>query len=330
MQFDQLKRREFITLLGGAAAGWPLAARAQQSATPIIGFMSSAPPEGQGFYATAFRNGLKESGYVEGSNIAIEYRWANGQVDRLKELAIDLVNRKVVVIFADTQSALAAKAVTSTVPIVFSSGGDPVKLGLVASFNQPGGNATGASFLVSTLAPKRLELLHQMKPAASAVGYLLNPDYPGGKAEATETEGAARALGLKLDIVEARGASDFEAAFATFGQRHLDAIVVGSGPVYLSLRDQIVALAARGAIPAIYNLRAWAVSGGLMSYGPSLEDATRQCGVYVAQILKGAKPADLPVIQSAKFEFVINLKTSRMLGLTVPQPLVVAADEVIE
>jgi putative ABC transport system substrate-binding protein len=324
-----MRRRAFIAALGGAAA-WPLAARAQQSATPIIGFISSAPPEGQGFYTTAFRNGLKESGYVEGSNIAIQYRWANGQVDRLQELAIDLVNRKVAVIFADTQSALAVRTVTSTVPIVFASGGDPVKLGLVATFNRPGGNATGVSFLVSTLAPKRLELLHQMKPTSAAVGYLLNPDYPGGKAEATETEIAARALGLKLDIVEARGASDFESAFATFGQRHLDAVVVGSGPVYLSLRDQIVALAARGAIPAIYNLRPWAVSGGMMSYGPSIEDATRQCGVYVAQILKGAKPDDLPVIQSAKFELVINLKTSRMLGLTVPQPLLIAADEVIE
>jgi len=322
-----MQRRQFIVLLGGAAAAWPLAAHAQQPAMPVIGFMSSASPLGQAFYATAFRNGLKEGGYVEGSNVAIEYRWADGHVDRLPGFAADLINRKVAVIFADTLSALAAKAVTSAILIVFSSGGDPVKLGLVASLNQPGGNTTGATFLVSTLAPKRLELLHQMKPAATAIGYLLNPDYPGGKAEAIETEAAARALGL---TVEARGGSDIESAFATFGRRRVDAIVVGSGPVYLSLRDQIVALAARDAIPAIYNLRIWAVSGGLMSYGPSIEEATRQCGVYVTQILKGAKPADMPVIQSAKFEFVINLKTARMLGLTVPQPLGVAADEVIE
>jgi len=325
-----MRRRDFIKVVVGSAVTWPPVTRAQQPAMPVIGFMSSASPLGHTFYVTAFRNGLKEGGYVEGSNVAIEYRWADGHVDRLPGFVADLINRKVAAIFADTPSALAAKAVTSAIPIVFSSGGDPVKLGLVASLNQPGGNTTGASFLVSTLAPKRLELLHQMKPTATAIGYLLNPDYPGGKAEAIETEAAARALGLRLEIVEARGGSDFESAFATFGRRHVDAIVVGSGPVYLSLRDQVVALAARDAIPAIYNLRLWAVSGGLMSYGPSIEDATRQCGVYVAQILKGAKPADLPVIQSAKFEFVINLKTARMLALTVPQPLAVAADEVIE
>jgi putative tryptophan/tyrosine transport system substrate-binding protein len=242
----------------------------------------------------------------------------------------DFVNRKVAAIFADIVSALAAKAATSTIPIVFSSGGDPVKLGLVASLNRPGGNVTGASFLVGSLGPKRLELLHQMKPTALAIGYLLNPDYPGGKAEAADTEAAARALGLNLGIAEARGSDDFEAAFGTFDQHHVEAIVVGSGPVYLSARNQVLALAARHAIPAIYNLRPWAVSGGLMSYGPSIEDATRECGVYAAKILKGARPEDLPVIQSAKFEFVINLKTAKTLGLAVPQPLVVAADEVIE
>jgi putative tryptophan/tyrosine transport system substrate-binding protein len=324
-----MRRREFILALGGATT-WPLASRAQQRPIPVVGFMSSSSLVGQAFYAAAFRNGLKEAGYIEGDNIAIEYRWADGQVDRLPEFAADLVKRKVAAIFADTVSALAAKAVTSTIPIVFSSGGDPVKLGLVASLNRPGGNVTGASFLVGSLGPKRLELLHQMRPTAAAIGYLLNPDWPGGKAEAADTEAAARALGLRLDIVEARGASDLEAAFATFGQRHVDALVVGSGPIYLSVRDQIVMLAARDALPAIYNLRPWAVSGGLVSYGPSIEDATRQCGVYVAHIIKGAKPDDLPVIQSAKFEFVINLKTARTLGLTVPQPLVVAADEVIE
>jgi putative tryptophan/tyrosine transport system substrate-binding protein len=325
-----MRRRDFIAVLGGAAAVWPLAARAQKSAMPVIGFMGSSSSEGQGFYATAFRNGLKEAGYVEGNNVAIEYRWADGHLDRLPEFAADLVSRGVATIFADTPSALAAKAVTSVVPIVFSSGGDPVKLGLVASLNRPGGNVTGASFLASTLAPKRLELLHQMKPSAVAVGYLLNPDYPGGKAEATDAEAAARALGLRLDVVEAHGSGDFEQAFAALVQNHIDALFVGSGPVYLGARDQVLALAARHALPAIYNLRPWAVGGGLMSYGPSIEDTTRQCGLYVAQILKGAKPGDLPVVQSAKFEFVINLKTAKALGIAVPQPLIVAADEVIE
>jgi putative tryptophan/tyrosine transport system substrate-binding protein len=325
-----MRRRNFIAGLASTTAVWPLVARAQQPAMPVIGFMSSASAIGQAFYATAFRNGLKEGGYAESSNVAIEYRWADGHVDRLPGFAAELVSRKVAAIFADTPSALAAKAVTDTIPIVFSSGGDPVKLGLVASLNRPGGNVTGASFLVVSLAPKRLELLHQMRSTATAIGYLLNPDYPGGPAEGTDTEAAAHALGLKLEIVEARGAGDLEAAFATFSQRHVDALVVGSGPVYLSLRDQIVALTTRHAIPAIYNLRPWAVAGGLMSYGPSIEDATPQGGIYVAQILKGVKAADLPVIQSAKFEFVINLKTARMLGLTTPQSLVVAADEVIE
>jgi putative tryptophan/tyrosine transport system substrate-binding protein len=325
-----MQRREFVTLLGSAAAAWPLAATAQQAAMPVIGFMFSGSSVGNGFFATAFRNGLKEAGYVEGSNLAIEYRWANGQVDRLPGFAADLVNRRVAAIFGDTQSALAAKAATAVIPIVFTSGGDPVKLGLVASLNRPGGNVTGASFLASTLAPKRLELLHEMKPTAAAIGYLLNPDYPGGRAEAADTEAAARVLGLKLDVIEARGSSDVEAAFATFVQHHVDAVIVGSSPIYLSLRDQIVTLAARNAIPAIYNLRPWTVSGGLMSYGPSVEDAARQSGVYVAKILKGTKPYDLPVIQSEKFEFVINLRTAKTLGLGVPQTLVVAADEVIE
>jgi putative tryptophan/tyrosine transport system substrate-binding protein len=324
-----VRRRDFIAMLGGVAA-WPFSANAQQSAIPVIGLISSASPEGQGFYTAAFRNGLKEGGFIEGRNVAIEYRWAEGRTDRLPALADDLVKRKVAAIFADTQSALAAKALTAAIPIVFSSGGDPVKLGLVESLNRPGGNVTGASFLVSTLAPKRLELLHHMKPTATAIGYLLNPDYPGTKAEATDAAAAARALGLGLNIVEARSASDFEQAFAALVQNHIDALFVGSGPVYLSLRDQVVALAARHAMPAMYNLRPWAISGGLMSYGPSIEDATRECGVYVARILNGARPDELPVIQSAKFEFVINLKTAKTLGLTVPQALVVAADEVIE
>ena len=322
-----MRRREFIGLLGGAAAAWPFAAHAQQ---PAIGFLSTASEAGQEFYATAFRKGLKEAGYIDGINVAIEYRWADGQVDRLPSLAADLANRKVAAIFGDTQAALAAKAVTSTIPIVFSTGGDPVKLGLVASVNRPGGNVTGAAFLVTTMAPKRLELLHAMTPKATVIGFLPDPDFPAAKGEATDIAAAARTLGLKLEIVQPGGPSELEAAFATFVQRHVDAIVVGSGPMFMSLRDQIVVLAARNAIPAMYNLRPNAVSGGLMSYGPSIEDATRQCGAYVAQILKGAKPDDLPVTQSARFEFVINLKTAKALGITVPPMLLATADEVIE
>ena len=325
-----MRRREFIGLLGGAAAAWPLTAYAQQPAMPVIGFLSTASEAGQEFYATAFRKGLKEAGYIDGINVAIEYRWADGQVDRLPSLATDLANRKVAAIFGDTQAALAAKAVTSTIPIVFSTGGDPVKLGLVASVNRPGGNVTGAAFLVTTMAPKRLELLHAMTPKATVIGFLPDPDFPAAKGEATDIAAAARTLGLKLEIVQPGGPSELEAAFATFVQRHVDAIVVGSGPMFMSLRDQIVVLAARNAIPAMYNLRPNAVSGGLMSYGPSIEDATRQCGAYVAQILKGAKPDDLPVTQSARFEFVINLKTAKALGITVPPMLLATADEVIE
>jgi putative tryptophan/tyrosine transport system substrate-binding protein len=325
-----VRRREFINLLGGAAAAWPLAAGAQQPAMPVIGFLSSASPTGQAHYVTAFRNGLKEAGYVEGQNVAVEYRWAEGRTDRLPALAADLVSRPVAAIFADSRSALAAKAVTTTIPIVFTSGGDPIALGLVTSLNRPGGNVTGVSFLVSTIAAKRLELLHELKPTAAVIGYLFNPDNPLARHETRDVEAAAHALGLQLHTISAGGERDFDLAFARLVQHRVDAFMLGGDPIFTGLRDQIVALAARHAIPAIYNQRLFAIAGGLMSYGPSVEDSNRLCGIYVGQILKGAKPADLPVIQSTKFDLWINLKTAKTLGLKVPLTLQVAADEVIE
>jgi putative tryptophan/tyrosine transport system substrate-binding protein len=325
-----VRRREFLTLLGGAAAAWPLASGAQQTAMPVIGFLSSASPTGQAHYVTAFRNGLKEAGYVEGQNIAVEYRWAEGRTDRLPALAADLVSRPVAAIFADSRSALAAKAVTTTIPIVFTSGGDPITLGLVTSLNRPAGNVTGVSFLVSTIAAKRLELLHELMPTAATIGYLFNPGNPLARHETRDVEAAAHALGLQLHTISTGGESDFDQTFARLVQHRVDAFILGGDPIFTGLRDQIVALAARHAIPAIYNQRWFAIAGGLISYGPSVDDANRQCGVYVGQILKGAKPADLPVIQSTKFELWINLKTAKALGLKVPLTLQVAADEVIE
>lgn len=296
----------------------------------MIGFISSTSAAGFAFYVTAFRNGLKQAGYFEGWNIAVEYRWADQQLDRLAALAADLVKRKVGAIFADSRSALAAKAATTTIPIVFSSGGDPIKLGLVSSLERPGGNVTGVSFVVPQIVAKRLEILHAMLPAAGTIGYLFDSETPRAESESKDVEAAAAALGLKLHAVSAHGAADIEAAFATFAQRRVDAIVAGGGSTFIGLRDRIVALAARYAIPAIYDLRPWAISGGLMSCGPSVEDANRQCGLYVARLLKGGMAADMPVIQSTKVELVINLKTAKTLGLAVPQTLLIAADEVIE
>jgi len=282
------------------------------------------------FQVTAFRNGLKEVGYVEGQNVAVELRWAEGQLDRLPALAADLVGRQVAAIVGDVRSALAAKAATTTIPIVFTTAGDPVQLGLVASLNRPGGNITGVSFLVGTIASKRLELLRELIPTAALIGYLVNPGNPTSEIETRDAEVAARALGLQLHVVVAYGERDFDQAFASFVQQRVDAMFVGGDPIFLNRRDQIVALAARHAIPAMYNLRQWPVAGGLISYGGSLTESFRQVGVYAGQILKGAKPADLPVQQSTRVELVINLKTAKALGLKVPLTLQVAADEVIE
>jgi ABC-type uncharacterized transport system substrate-binding protein len=324
-----MKRREFITLVGGAAA-WPLAARAQQ-APPLIGFLNGASPAGYAPYVAAFRQGLKEAGYVESQNVTIEYRWAENEYDRLPALAADLVRRNVVVIAAtSTPAAQAAKALTSTVPIVFTTGDDPIKLGLVASFNRPGGNATGVSHLIGELGSKRLGLLRELLPGITVITTLLNPNFPGAERQLRDAEAAAGALGIQLIVLRASTEREINAAFATMVQQRAGALVVGGDPSFIARREQIVALAARHAVPTIYPTRDFAVAGGLMSYGTDFADAYRQAGVYTGRIVRGEKPADLPVQRSIKFEFVINLKTAKALGLTVPNAMQLLADEVIE
>ena len=328
-----MKRRQFIALLGGAAATWPLTAHAQQPAMPVIGFLNSASPESFALQLAGFRQGLQEVGYTEGQNVAIEFRWAKSQYDRLPELAADLVRRRVAVIAATggTVSATAAKSVTTTIPIVFTSGGDPVRMGLVASLNQPGGNVTGVSLFTSTLAAKRLELLHELVPTAKVIAILVNPANPNSEPDTRAVQAAAPTIGVQIVVLKARNGAEIGKAFDALSQYKVDAILVGADPLFdNSGRDQMIVLTARHAVPAIYDWRDVTVAGGLVSYGSNLAEGYRLAGIYAGRILKGAKPADLPVQQPSKFEFVINLKTAKALGLTIPNQMQLLADEVIE
>ena len=325
-----MRRRDFVTLLGGAAAVWPLAAQAQQPSMPVIGFLSPRPPGVDAHLLAAFHQGLKEAGYVEGQNVAIEYRWADFQIDRLSAMAADLVRRQVTVIAATggTAAASAAKMATTTIPIVFAVGGDPVKEGLVASLNRPGGNVTGVTQIL--VGPKQLGLLHAMMPTATVIAVLVNQNNLDSEAQLKDIQAAARTLGLQILALSVGSERDFEMAFATLVRQGAGALLITGHAFFTAHRVQLAVLAARHAVPTIYTLREFPMAGGLMSYAPNIADAYRQVGVYVGRILKGEKPADLPVMQPTKFELVINLKTAKTLGLTIPPTLLALADEVIE
>jgi putative tryptophan/tyrosine transport system substrate-binding protein len=326
-----MKRLEFITLLGSVAA-WPLAARAQQKpAMPVVGFLNSGSPQAQALAAVAYRQALEETGFVEGKNVVIEFRWADGQYDRLPELVADLIRRNVAVIMAGgPPAAQAAKSATSTIPIVFTSGDDPVQVGLVTSINRPGGNITGVHIFLSGLESKKLGLLRELVPQAGVIAALVNPSFASAGRQTTELQAAARTLGKQIQIINASNEHELDTAFASMAQLRVDAMLVAADPFFSARRNQIVSLAARYAIPAVYEQRAFAGAGGLMSYGTNIEYGYRQAGIYTGRILKGEKPADLPVLQSTKFEFVINLKTAKALGIEVRPDLLSIADEVIE
>jgi putative ABC transport system substrate-binding protein len=328
-----MRRRDLIALFGGAAAILPLAAWAQQPAMPVIGFLNSASPETYATQLAGFRQGLNQVGYSEGQNVAIEFRWAKSRYDRLPELAADLVSRQVAVIAATggTVSATAAKSATATIPIVFTSGGDPVRMGLVTSLSRPGSNVTGVSLFTSTLAAKRLELLHELVPAAKVIAMLVNPSNPNSELDTRAVDKAAPALGVQIVVLKASNGAEIGKAFDALRQYKVDAVLVGADPLFdNSGRDQLIVLTARHAVPAIYDFRDVAVAGGLVSYGTNLAEGYRLAGIYAGRILKGEKPADLPVLQPTKFEFVINLKTAKALGLTISNQMQLLADEVIE
>ena len=326
---DRIRRREFIALLGGVTVAWPLAADAQQ---PVIGYLSARSPDDTAHLVAAFRRGLNEAGYVEGRNVTIDYRWALGQYDRLPAMAAELVHRPVTILASTggEPAALAAKAATSTIPIVFIIGSDPVKLGLAASYNRPGGNATGINILTASIEPKRLDLLRELRPQAATIGVLLNASFPLAEGQLRDVQEGARALGLQIHALRADTNREIEAAFETVARQRMDALIVAASPFFDTHREMFVALAERYAVPAMYHVREYAMAGGLISYGVDIADGYRQVGIYVGQILKGANPANLPIQQPTKFELVINLKAAKALGLTIPDSLLARADEVIE
>ena len=325
-----MRRREFITLLGGAAAAWPVAARAQQRTMPLVAFLNSGSPDGYAPLVAAFRQGLKEAGFIEGQNVAVEYRWAEGQYDRVPAMALELVGRQVAVIVANTPGVLAIKAAITTIPIVFNTASDPVQIGLVASLSRPGGNITGVTQLNVEVGPKRLELAHELVPTATIIAVLVNPTRPTAEADTRDLQAAARTLGVQLHVLHASAERDFDAVFRTLAQLRAGALVIGTDTFFSNRSEQLAALALRHAVPGIFFDRAFVAAGGLMSYGSSVPDSYRIAGVYTGRILKGDKPADLPVQQATRIELFINMKTAKALGLTMPTALLVRADEVIE